>query len=113
ARIEIFAGSTTLLCHCPLFAQSPPSERFVRQGLYRAAPACSACERQPGPSCLISYSHWLPDGSLSDLVGRHGAMNPAGRVRCNMPTKLAIVPVKFKYCFGGKSPRTFFVTELS
>src|SRR6516225_8157341 len=29
------------------------------------------------PSCLISCSHWLPDGSLSVLVGRHGAMNPA------------------------------------
>jgi hypothetical protein len=31
------------------------------------------------PSCLISCSHWLPDGSLSVLVGRHGAMNPAAR----------------------------------
>jgi hypothetical protein len=31
------------------------------------------------PSCLISCSHWLPEGSLSVLVGRHGAMNPAGR----------------------------------
>src|SRR5262245_24962162 len=30
------------------------------------------------PSCLISCSHWLPEGSLSVLVGRHGAMNPAG-----------------------------------
>jgi hypothetical protein len=29
----------------------------------------------------------LPDGSLSVLVGRHGAMNPAGRVRCNMSNK--------------------------
>src|SRR5215831_9967596 len=29
----------------------------------------------------------LPEGSLSVLVGRHGAMNPAGRVRCNMWTK--------------------------
>jgi hypothetical protein len=29
-------------------------------------------------------SHWLPEGSLSVLVGRHGAMNPAGRARCNM-----------------------------
>jgi hypothetical protein len=38
------------------------------------------------PSCLISCSHWPPDGSLSVLLGRHGAMNPAGRVRCNMPT---------------------------
>jgi hypothetical protein len=27
------------------------------------------------------------DGSLSVLVGRHGAMNPAGKVRCNMGTK--------------------------
>ena len=35
------------------------------------------------PSCLISCSHWLPDGSLSVLVGRHGAMNPAGKVRGN------------------------------
>jgi len=35
------------------------------------------------PSCLISCSHWLPDGSLSGLVGRHGAMNPAGKVRGN------------------------------
>src|SRR5262249_4548899 len=33
------------------------------------------------PSCLISCSQWLPDGNLSVLVGRHGAMNPAGRVR--------------------------------
>src|SRR6266404_1076715 len=33
------------------------------------------------PSCLISCSHWLPEGSLSVLVGRHGATNPAGRVR--------------------------------
>src|SRR5215831_12022978 len=35
----------------------------------------------PKPSCLISCSHWLPEGNLSVLVGRHGAMNPAGRVR--------------------------------
>jgi hypothetical protein len=40
-------------------------------------------------------------------------MNPAAKVRCNMRTKLAIVPVKFKYCFGGQKPETFFVTELS
>src|SRR5262245_1601919 len=38
------------------------------------------------PSRLISCSHWLPEGSLSVLVGRHGTMNPAGRVRCNMWT---------------------------
>ena len=36
------------------------------------------------PSCLISCSHAPPDGSVSALVGRHGAMNPAGKVRCNM-----------------------------
>jgi hypothetical protein len=33
---------------------------------------------------LISCSHSLPEGSLLVLLGRHGAMNPAGRVRCNM-----------------------------
>jgi hypothetical protein len=27
---------------------------------------------------------WLSEGSLSVLVGRHGAMNPAGKVRCNI-----------------------------
>ena len=32
-------------------------------------------------SCLISCSHCLPEGSLSVLVGRHGAMNSAGRAR--------------------------------
>jgi len=32
------------------------------------------------PKC----SHWPREGSLSVFVGRHGAMNPAGRVRCNM-----------------------------
>src|SRR5262249_39124611 len=42
------------------------------------------------PSCLISCSHWLPDGSLSILVGRHGAMKPVGRVRCNMCTKIKL-----------------------
>jgi hypothetical protein len=34
------------------------------------------------PSCLISCSHWLPDGSCVVLIGRHGAMNPAGSVHC-------------------------------
>jgi hypothetical protein len=29
----------------------------------------------------------LQEGSLSVLVGRHGAMNPAGKVRCNMWSK--------------------------
>src|SRR5262252_10784792 len=32
------------------------------------------------PSCLISCNQWLPEGSLSVLVGRHGAMNPVGKV---------------------------------
>src|SRR5262249_25233591 len=47
-----------------------------------SAPVLRAMMRNP--SCLIWCSHWLPEGSLSVLVGRHGAMNPAGRVRCNM-----------------------------
>jgi hypothetical protein len=33
------------------------------------------------PSCLISCSHRPPEGSVSALVGRHGAIKPAGRVR--------------------------------
>src|SRR5262249_61428832 len=33
------------------------------------------------PSCLISCSHRPPDGSVWALVGRHGAMNPAAKVR--------------------------------
>jgi hypothetical protein len=45
---------------------------FLPQGDGRAA------------SCLISCSQSLPEGSLSVLVGRHGAMNPAGRVRFDM-----------------------------
>jgi hypothetical protein len=32
-------------------------------------------------------SHWLLDGSVVVFVGRHGAMNPAGRVGCNMRAK--------------------------
>src|SRR5262249_28753812 len=36
------------------------------------------------PSCFISWTHWLPDGRLAVFVGRHGAMSPAGKVRCNM-----------------------------
>src|SRR6516162_2970402 len=39
------------------------------------------------PSCLISCGHWLPDGSLSVLVGRHGAMNPAARYAATWGTK--------------------------
>jgi hypothetical protein len=39
------------------------------------------------PSCLISCSHRSPEGSLSVLVGRHGAMKPAGKVRCGMWAK--------------------------
>src|SRR5262249_43820745 len=36
-----------------------------------------------------SCSHWLPDGSLSVLVGRHGAMNPAGRARIRNIMRIA------------------------
>src|SRR6516165_254346 len=49
------------------------------------------------PSCLISCSHWLPDCSLSVLVGRHGAMNPAGRLRCN------IMPIARDYSRASQS----------
>src|SRR5262249_62206241 len=56
------------------------------------------------PSCLISCSHWLPDGSLSVLVGRHGAMNPAGKVRCNMRKQIELGRGD---CNFGVKPRFF------
>jgi hypothetical protein len=50
------------------------------------------------PSCLISCSHISPEGGRSALVGRHGAINPAGRVRSfntelpvDMPTRFELV----------------------
>jgi hypothetical protein len=51
----------------------------------------------PKAVVLISCSHSLPEGSLSVLLGRHGAINPAGRVRCN------IVPIAKGY--NGASQR--------
>jgi hypothetical protein len=33
---------------------------------------------------LDLVSHRSPEGNLSIFVGRHGAMNPAGKVRCSM-----------------------------
>src|SRR6202521_5590167 len=33
------------------------------------------------PSCLISCSHCSPEGGCGALMGRHGAMRPAGRAR--------------------------------
>jgi hypothetical protein len=33
------------------------------------------------PSCLISCRHTAPDGGLGAFVGKHGGMNPDGKVR--------------------------------
>src|SRR5262249_44759102 len=49
----------------------------VRSLLCGCRAALAGSFRATMPSCLISCSHWLPEGSLSVLVGRHGAMNPA------------------------------------
>jgi hypothetical protein len=56
------------------------------------------------PSCLISCSHWPPDGSLSVLVGRHGAMNPAGKVRCNMANQIRLANPQLQL-LPAQSPR--------
>jgi hypothetical protein len=70
----------------------------LRQGArvngYRASPARSFLRATTrNPSCLTSCSHSLPEGILSVLVGRHGAIHPARRVRCNITPKLkAIAP---------------------
>ena len=44
----------------------------------------------------------LPEGSLSVLVGRHGAMNPAGRVRCNMRNQIRLA--NHNCNFSGSKP---------
>ena len=33
------------------------------------------------PSCLISWSHSVPEGAQGALVGRQGGMKPEGSVR--------------------------------
>jgi hypothetical protein len=38
----------------------------------------------PKPVVLHLMQPLGPEGNLSVLVGRHGAMNPVGRVRCNI-----------------------------
>ena len=61
---------------------------------YEGNPLGERRHRDAKAVCLISCSHWLPEGSLSVLVGRQGAMNPAGRVRCNiMPIARGYSPV--------------------
>jgi len=47
---------------------------------------------------LISCSHWPPDGSLSVLVGRHRAMKPAGKVRCNMANQIRLANHNCNFC---------------
>src|SRR5262249_43369048 len=56
------------------------------------------------PSCLISCSHWRPEGSLSVFVGRHGAMNPAGRVRIRN-----IMPIARDY---NRASQSFYLRVL-
>jgi hypothetical protein len=47
--------------------------------LARAAVEPHGCARLPGNAPkVISCIHSLPEGSLSALLGRHSAMNPAG-----------------------------------
>ena len=64
------------------------------------------------PSCLISCSHWLPDGSVVVFVGRHGAMNPAGKVRCNtMPIVKGYS--RASQSFLGTHKKAFFVMGIT
>jgi len=96
------------LCDSPPFAVGLAYRRLhillVREGLIMKRPVRSLPGRlysltrplllramMRKPSCLISCSHWLPDGSFEVFVGRHGAMNPAGKVRCNMCPQLKTI----------------------
>ena len=47
------------------------------------SPSLRATRRKP--SCLISCSQTGAEGGLSAFVGKHGAMKPVGKTRCNMP----------------------------
>ena len=95
------------LCDSPPFAVGLAYRRLhillVREGLIMKRPVRSLPGRlysltrplllramMRKPSCLISCSHWLPESSLSVLVGRHGAMKPAGRIRCNMGNQIRL-----------------------
>jgi hypothetical protein len=82
---------------CARQLRHPPARhnrhRSIRQ---TCAPFLRAMTRKP--SCLISCSHWLPEGSLSVLVGGHGAMNPAGKARISN-----IMPVVRDYSRASRS----------
>src|SRR5262249_42010163 len=55
----------------------------------------------------------LPEGSLSVLVGRHGAMNPAGRVRCNiMPIGKGYSRASQPFYRASQATMMYFVRKL-
>src|SRR5215468_6980081 len=58
---------------------------------------CCPCGRRHSAVCLCVY---IDETMRGDSVLR-------------VKRQAALVPVKFKYCFGGKGPRTFFAMELS
>jgi hypothetical protein len=63
-------------------------KRYVRcQGGFRASPVRPSCGQSPEPVVLDLVQPFDTEGRFIGLVGRDGAMNPAGRVRCNMPAR--------------------------
>jgi hypothetical protein len=62
--------------------RSPESDRLGHAGS-AVSFTCSSTLRAMSrkPLCLISCSHASPEGGWGALVGRHGAMKPAGKAR--------------------------------
>jgi hypothetical protein len=59
----------------------------------------------PKAIVLDLMRHRSPEGSLSVLVGGHGAMNPAGKVRCD------IIPIARGYSRVSQPP--FLIARLT
>jgi hypothetical protein len=76
-----------------------PSLQAWRKTISPSPSTCAAFLRAitRKSSCLISCSHWPPDGSLSVLVGRRGAMKPAGRLRGRDSSRALSVPPDVLY----------------
>jgi hypothetical protein len=78
------AGARAQACQRLNDQREATGEIIARTAVEPPLRASLACNDAEEAVMFDSCSHWLPDGSLSVFVERHGAMNPAGKVRCNI-----------------------------
>ena|SRR5215467_7014910 len=83
------------LCSSSPLTPSPPGEKAKREATSEVIVGTAV---EPHPLAVLAGNDaeaivldlmqpLAAGGQLIGFVGRHGAMNPAGRVRCNMWTK--------------------------